>query len=47
MFDDYSLDPTSVLALLCLVTAFGFWDNDLLFFMFATMAMLTRVMRSY
>lgn len=33
MFDDYSLDPRSMLALLCLFTAFAFWNNDMLFFL--------------
>ena len=42
MFDDYSLDPRSVLALLCLFTAFAFWKNDVLFFTFATMALWSR-----
>jgi energy-coupling factor transporter transmembrane protein EcfT len=40
---DWSLDPRSKLALLCLVTAFVFWNNDPLFFLFATMALCTRV----
>lgn len=40
---DWSLDPKSQLALLCLVTAFVFWNNDLLFFTFSTMAFFTRV----
>ena len=39
---DWSLDPQSQLALLCLATAFVFWNNDLLFFLFATMAVCTR-----
>ncbi len=38
---DWSLDPRSMLALLCLVTAFAFWDNNTLFFTFATMAVCT------
>ena len=40
---DWSLDPRSKLALLCLVTAFVFWNNDILFFLFATLALCTRV----
>lgn len=40
---DWSLDPRSQLALLCLVTAFVFWNNDVLFFLFAMMAICTRV----
>ncbi len=44
MFDDYSLDPRSNLTLLCLFTAFVFWNNDILFFTFATMAICTRVL---
>jgi hypothetical protein len=40
---DWSLDPRSQLALLCLVTAFFFWDTDILFFLFATLAVCTRV----
>ena len=40
---DWSLDPRSKLALLCLFTAFVFWNNDVLFFLFATLAVCTRV----
>lgn len=40
---DWSLDPRSQLALLCLATAFVFWNNDVLFFLFATMAVCTRI----
>ncbi|MDQ2713062.1 MAG: hypothetical protein M3Y24_12690 [Acidobacteriota bacterium] len=47
MFDDYSLDPRSMLALLCLFTAFAFWNNDMLFFLFATMAACTRVIQPH
>ncbi len=43
MFDDYSLDPQSLLAMLCLFTAFVFWNNDALFYMFASMAVCTRL----
>lgn len=39
---DWSLDPRSQLALLCLATAFAFWNNDWLFFTFALMAVCTR-----
>jgi hypothetical protein len=40
---DWSLDPRSKLALLCLLSAFVFWSNDMLFFTFCTMAFCTRV----
>lgn len=40
---DWSLDPRSQLALLCLATAFVFWNNDALFFLFATLAVWTRI----
>ena len=40
---DWSLDPRSVLTLLCLFTAFVFWKDDLLFFTFAFMAVCTRL----
>lgn len=40
---DWSLDPKSQLALLCLATAFVFWNNDLLFFLFAALAVCTRL----
>ncbi len=40
---DWSLDPRSQLALLCLLTAFYFWNNDALFFTFAIMAVCTRL----
>ena len=42
---DWSLDPRSMLALLCIFTAFVFWNNDLLFFTFAIMAICTRLVR--
>ncbi len=41
---DWSLDPRSQLALLCLLTAFFFWNNDALFFLFAIMALCTRLL---
>lgn len=44
MFDDLSADPQSQLALLCLVTAFAFWNNDALFFTFCALAFCTRVL---
>jgi hypothetical protein len=44
---DWSLDPRSMLALLCLFTAFAFWNNDLLFFTFLFMAFCTRVGGSF
>jgi len=40
---DWSIDPRSQLAILCLVTAFVFWNNDLLFFMFCIMAVFSRI----
>jgi hypothetical protein len=40
---DWSLDPRSQLAALCLLTAFCFWNNDPLFFLFATMAVVSRL----
>lgn len=40
---DWSLEPRSQLALLCLLTAFVFWNQDALFFAFATMAAVTRI----
>ena len=40
---DWSLDPRSQLALLCLATAFVFWNNDPLFFTFTIMAFVTRL----
>ena len=40
----WSLDPRSQLALLCLLTSFVFWNNDALFFLFATLAVCTRVL---
>ena len=41
---DWSLDPRSQLALLCLLTALFFWNNDPLFFLFATLAFCTRAL---
>lgn len=40
---DWSLDPRSQLAFLCLLTAFVFFNNDGLFFMFSTMAVCSRI----
>jgi hypothetical protein len=40
---DWSLDPKSQLAFLCLLTAFVFWNNDALFFMFSSMAICSRI----
>jgi hypothetical protein len=37
------LDPRSQLALMCLMTAFVYWNNDLLFCTFSVMAFCTRV----
>jgi hypothetical protein len=41
---DWSIDPRSQLALLCVVTAFVFWNNDLLFFTFCILGLCTRVL---
>ena len=38
-----SLDPRTQLALMCLFTAFVYWNNDLLFLMFSVMAFCTRL----
>jgi hypothetical protein len=43
---DWSMDPRSQLALLCLATAFAFWNNDMLFFLFCLMAFCSRVLGS-
>ncbi len=43
---DWSLDPRSQLAFLCLLTAFVFWNNDVLFFTFALMALSSQLGRS-
>jgi hypothetical protein len=40
---DGFLDPRSQIALMCLFTAFAFWNNDPLFFVFAAMAALTKL----
>jgi hypothetical protein len=40
---DWSLEPRTQLAMLCLLSAFIFWNNDLLFFAFAIMAAVTRL----
>lgn len=40
---DWSLDPRSQLALLCLVTAFFFWNNDSMFFLFGALAAISRL----
>lgn len=42
---DWSLDPRSQLALLCLFTAFVFWNNDPLFFLFTLMAVSSQLGR--
>ncbi len=42
MFDDYSMDPRSWLALLCLFTAFIYWNNDAVFYLFSALAACTR-----
>jgi hypothetical protein len=43
---DWSLEPKSQLAMLCLATAFAYWNNDMLFLVFALMALCTRLSRS-
>jgi hypothetical protein len=40
---DWSLEPRSQLAMLCLLTAFVFWNNDAMFFAFAILAAFTRL----
>lgn len=40
---DWSIDPRSQVMMLCLLTAFVFWNNDPLFFLFCIMAVCTRV----
>ncbi len=42
MFNRF-LDPRSQLALMCLATAFVYWNNDLLFLTFSFMALCTRM----
>jgi hypothetical protein len=42
MFDSF-LDPRSQLAIMCLLTAFVYWNNDLLFLTFSVMAFCTRL----
>jgi len=44
MFDGF-LDVRSQVAFLCLFTAFAFWNNDPLFFVFAAMAACTKLAR--
>jgi hypothetical protein len=43
---DWSIDPRSQLALLCVVTAFVFWNNDLLFFTFCILGLCTRLVQA-
>ncbi len=40
---DWSLDPRSQLAILCLLTAFFFWNNDPVFFLFGSLAAISRL----
>jgi hypothetical protein len=40
---DWSLDPKQQLAALCFVTALCYWNNDVVFFLFASLAILSRV----
>jgi hypothetical protein len=42
MFNRF-LDPRSQLAIMCLATAFVYWNNDLLFLTFSMMAFCTRL----
>lgn len=44
---DWSIDPKSQLALLCLLTAFLFWNNDMLFFTFSSMAICSRISQQF
>jgi hypothetical protein len=44
---DWSLDPRAQLGLLCLLTAFVFWNNDPLFYLFSLLAVCTRLSREY
>jgi energy-coupling factor transporter transmembrane protein EcfT len=37
------LEPRTQLAILCLLSAFVFWNNDILFFAFAIMGAVTRL----
>ena len=37
------VDPRSQLALMCLMTAFFYWNNDPVFYLFTVMAFWTRV----
>ena len=39
---DWSLDPRAQLAVLCFVTALYYWNNDPLFFLFASLAIFSR-----
>ncbi len=38
---DWSLDPRSRVAALCIFTAFALWNNDVLFVLFLLMAVCT------
>lgn len=40
---DWSLDPRSCVAALCILTAFALWNNDALFVLFLLMAVCTKV----
>ena len=44
MFDLFA-DPKSQLAILCFVTALYFWNNDLVFLLFITLALFSRLYR--
>jgi hypothetical protein len=41
---DWSLDPKSQLAMLCLLSAFVCWNNNTLFFLFSAMALFSRIL---
>ena len=40
---DWSLDPRSRIAALCIFTAFALWNNDSLFVLFMLMAVCTKL----
>lgn len=42
MFDRF-LEPRSQLAVMCLLAAFVYWNNDLLFCVFSLMAVCSRL----
>lgn len=40
---DWSLDPRSRVAALCIFTALALWNNDVLFMLFLLMAVFTKM----